>query len=80
MRGHWERHGPPLNIVALVIAKVLGVDLLGQGEPEPKYGELAPISGPSIAELAAKIKPPVAGGETIHASLEALKAMSEAGA
>lgn len=75
MREHWENHGPPLNITALVIARALGADLLGPAKPEAHYGELEPTSGPSIAELAAKIKPPIAGGETLEASREVIKAM-----
>lgn len=77
MRDFWKSQGPPLRIAALAIAASLGIDLLDASSdgPEAEYGSIEPMGGPSIAELAAKITPPRAGGDTSAASREIFEEM-----
>jgi hypothetical protein len=58
-----------------MIASALGIKIDGRAEPE--YGSLTPNDGKSIAEIAAKIKSPRAGGDTLAASRDALRLLAE---
>jgi len=72
-RDYWE-DCPPANITLGMIASALGIKIDGRAEPE--YGSLVPDDGMSIAEIAAKIKPPKAGGSTLEASQEAWRLLN----
>jgi hypothetical protein len=62
-------------VIALKIAGYFGIDLLPKA-PEAFYGEIEPGEGPSILELHAHITPPLAGGDTLAASLEVMRLLS----
>lgn len=66
-----------MNITIMAIASALGLDLARAAAPEEQqeYGAIVPDGGLSIAEIAAQIKPPVAGGDTLAASREAFRLM-----
>lgn len=76
-RAYWRENGPPLKVIVLHIASWLGFDYLPKADGEAFYGELEPgDDGPSIAELNASITPPIPGGDTLAASLEAMRLLS----
>jgi hypothetical protein len=72
----WKRCGPPLNVAAIHIAAALGVDLLKDAAVETVDLE---TQQPTLADLAATVPMPIAGGDTESASravLEKLKDLS----
>jgi len=76
----WKRVGPPLNVAALHIAAALGVDLLKNANREERV-ETVEIDAhqPTLADLAAAVPMPIAGGDTLTASaaiLEKLKGLN----
>jgi hypothetical protein len=62
----------------MTIAAALGIDFKTK-ESDPVYGSIEPQGGMSIAEMAAKIKPPKAGGSTLEASQEVMRLMRPEG-
>lgn len=75
MRAFWDEIPPP-HISLMLCAKALGVPIEGRKADEPFYGSIEPKSGLSIAELAARIKPPRPGGDTLAASREVMRLMA----
>lgn len=76
MREYWKRNGPPAHISLVYIAAQLGVDLLGTAGGSEAPDELEPVpTGPSILEVAAEVRAPVDGGDTLAASMEVLRRM-----
>jgi hypothetical protein len=74
IRSYWIDEPPPHVTIALV-ARALGVDF-EKLKPERPFGEIEPTSGPSIAELAAKIQPP-RHDDTLAASREIFRLLDD---
>jgi hypothetical protein len=71
IRRHWLEHGPPLNIAVLAIAASLGMKIGAERGAMPDLSpppELAVPGDLSILDLAARIPPPIPGGDTFQAS------------
>lgn len=62
----------------MLIATALGIEFQNKA-PDAVYGSIEPSGGMSIAEMAAKIKPPKAGGSTLEASREVMRMMRPEG-
>lgn len=75
----WAEHGPPMPFTLIALAKAFGLELTSKASAEPVYGSIEPEGGMSIAELAAQIQPPRAGGDTLAASREVLRLLASEG-
>jgi hypothetical protein len=77
MREFWLENGPPMPFTLLALASAFGLDFTSHADPE--YGSIKPSGGMSIAEIAAKIQPPLAGGDTLAASREVMRLLASEG-
>lgn len=72
---YWVKYGPPVNVSLVIIAKSLGIDF-APAKDEKSAAEDAPLSGPSISELAALAEGKIArNGDTTKATSAVLGAL-----
>ena len=74
IRRYWRKFGPPAHVALVSVAAWMGFELCSQ--EDQAEADDADFSGPSIAELAAMVTPPTAGGDTLSATKAVLAALN----
>jgi len=74
LRKHWREFGPPTHIAVALFASSWGVKLTSDEPDDPSASpadeDSPPVTGPTIAEIAAAVTMPRSGADTLDASRE----------